>query len=154
MQLSLMRQYLPRDMITAWPGPVRLISSRVMASPEMIVLPPRIMVLRPRNSGATRHFVAGVLQVPPSSNASNDFLERTELSQSRYIRLWGSRLAELDSSRLSKKTCKQGTTHYKSNSTFGCPAIEARRIQTTSIQAYSNQGISNGSLFSHHVITT
>ena len=44
---SLIRQYLPREITTAWPGPVRLRSPRMIAVPEMIVFPPRMMFCGP-----------------------------------------------------------------------------------------------------------
>lgn len=47
MQPSPTRQYLPRDMTTAWPGPVLLRSPRIIAPLDMIVLPPRIMFCGP-----------------------------------------------------------------------------------------------------------
>jgi hypothetical protein len=37
------RQYLPKEMTTACPGPVLLKSPRMMAPLDMIVLPPRMM---------------------------------------------------------------------------------------------------------------
>jgi hypothetical protein len=46
-QPSPTRQYLPSEMTTACPGPVRLRSPRMMAPLEMMVLPPRIMFCGP-----------------------------------------------------------------------------------------------------------
>jgi len=42
-QPSPTRQYLPNEMTTAWPGPVRLRSPRMMAPLDIIVFPPKIM---------------------------------------------------------------------------------------------------------------
>ena len=44
---SPMRQYLPRDITTAWPGPVRRRSPRMMAPLAMMVFPPRMMFCGP-----------------------------------------------------------------------------------------------------------
>lgn len=42
-QPSPTRQYLPKEITTACPGPVRLKSPRMMAPLEMIVLPPKMI---------------------------------------------------------------------------------------------------------------
>lgn len=46
-QLSPTRQYLPKDMTTACPGPVLLRSPRMIALLDMMVLPPRMMFCGP-----------------------------------------------------------------------------------------------------------
>ena len=44
---SPIKQYLPREMTTVWPLPVRLKSPRMIAPFEMIVLPPRMIFCGP-----------------------------------------------------------------------------------------------------------
>lgn len=46
-QLSPTTQYLPKEMTTACPGPVRLRSPRMIAELDIIVFPPRIMFCGP-----------------------------------------------------------------------------------------------------------
>ena len=46
-QPSPTRQYLPSEITTAWPGPVRLKSPRMIAPLDIIVLPPRMMFCGP-----------------------------------------------------------------------------------------------------------
>lgn len=47
MQPSPIRQYLPKDITTACPGPVLLRSPRMIAPLDMIVLPPRMIFCGP-----------------------------------------------------------------------------------------------------------